>query len=61
MTTETKSIIDKKVDELLDDIVDSVYLGCAENESPNSPDFSEYFHNQLDRAQEYLIAKIKGE
>ena len=61
MTKETKEIVDKKVDELLSEIVDSVYIGCAENESPNSTDFESYFQNQLDKAQEYLLLKIKGE
>ena len=61
VTKEIQSIIDKKVDELLYEIIDSVYLGCAENESPNSSDFSEYLQNQLNSAQEYLLIKIKGE
>ncbi len=61
LSAETKDIIEKKIDELTDKIIDSIYQQQCEIDSPNSLDF--WNNNELlaTIAQEYMIATANGE
>ena len=61
LSHETRDIIQKSIDTLTSEVMESVYAQLCEEDSPNSPDFWNNQENMLELANEYIIATLEGE
>ena len=59
LTNETKDLINKTIDKLLDEVVETVHMGVAEDMSLNDIEFITTVESTLDEAQEYMIKTIE--
>jgi len=61
LSAETRDIIEKGIDKLADEIVESIYQQQCEIDSPNSPGFWHDNAHLAEIAQEYMTATANGE
>ncbi len=61
LSAETKQIIQDRLDKMLDDVFNSIYIAQCEQDSPNGPEFWSDNEELLLIANEYIIAVLDGE
>lgn len=59
LNSEAKSIIDTKMNQMINLLNDALYIQASETVSPNSLEFDEYYNKLVDASMEYIYKRVE--